>query len=255
MSGKWFDSNYSFRVPITLDFSGVSGSPVLKDVEIVIPVDWDLFWKTIRSDFKDVVVTDAESNVVDFERHPSDYATRVLTLLLDAVPVGCDNCLMQYFLYFGYADESIDAGGSFSITSAEKGFIELGAPFGRIVAPFSIRPSVNQPQTIFVKSTLEELDIFFAISGIMSPRIDQYNKRQDFETIRSAIVQSYDKDGAEASGRYDLEDTRFINGFVKVRSKAGSADADYALSLQITTTNKQIYDIRCIISVRNLLPD
>ena len=80
------------------------------------------------------------------------------------------------------------------------------------------------------------------------------NSRLIFEEIDHVIVQSYDSSGSNSDSRYDLSETRFLQGYVKVRSKDGTDDTNYALSLQITTTTKQIYDIRCLIKVKDLLP-
>ena len=254
--GKWFNENYSFRVPIALDFSAVGAVPATIDIEVDIPAAWDLFWTSIRSDMLDVVVTDSDSDVAAFNfKAGYSSVTRTLTLQIDAVTVGTANSIQNYFLYFGYADEATDRKVAVTISTPDKGFIWLGAPYGRVVAPLSSRAASNQPQTVFTKSTLEEIDIFFNVGSLLAPRIDQYNKRMVFEDIEEIIVRSYDAAGSSSDSRYDLAETRFITGFVKVRSKGGSNNTDYALSLQITTTEKEIYDIRCLIKVKNLLPE
>jgi len=257
---SWYKDTYNFRTPITLDCSDVGSAT--HDFEIKIPVDWDYFWDNIRSDFKDVVVTDQTSKVVDFQRKDGEsYANKTLRLELDAVitpnPVtsGGSGTMLQYFLYFGNPAESVDSEGSFSIGSPRQGAVELGAAFARIVAPFNIRPSVNQPQTTFIKTSTEEIDVFFSVAALLAPRTAQYQKRMNFEAIEKIEVRSFDKDGTNDNGRFKLSLTRFMQSVVKVRAKGGSAGADYALSLLITTTQSQVYDIRCIISVRDLLPD
>ena len=253
--GFWFDENYKQRVPIALDHSTIGAVPATVDIEVEVPKEWDLFWDTVRSDMLDVVVTDFGGAVMAFNfKAGFSYANRTLTLQLDAIAVDTANSLQQFFLYFGYASESTDRKGSVTISSADKGFIHIGAPFARIVTASNTRPSLNQPQTIFPKSTTEEIDIFFSVAGLLSPRIDQYNKRLNYEEIKEVIVRSFDSSGSTSDSRYDLGETRFINGFVKVRAKGGSNNTNYALSLQIETTEKQKYDIRCIIQTKDLLP-
>ena len=259
-NGKWYKAAYNFRTPITLDCSNVGSAT--HDFEVKIPDDWDFFWDNIRSDFKDVVVTDQTSKVVDFQRKDTEsYANKILSLELDAVvtpnPVtsGGSGTMLQYFLYFGNPDETVDSEGSFTITSVREGFIELGAAFARIVTPFNTRPSVNQPQTTFIKTSTEEIDVFYSIGSLLSPRREQYQKRMNYEAIEKIEVRSFDKDGTNDNGRFKLSLTRFMGSYVKVRAEGGSNGTDYALSLLITTTSTQVYDIRCIISVRDLLPD
>ena len=253
--GKWFNEDYRHRVPITLDHSAIGGVPATVDIEIDVPADWDFFWTTIRADMLDVVVTDANSDVVAFNfKAGFSSVTKTLTLQLDAVVCSTAASMQQYFLYFGYASEATDRKVAVSISSPDKGFIHIGAPFARIVMPANLRPAINQPQTVFVKSTTEEIDVFFSVAGLMSPRIDEFNKRMVYEEISEVVVRSFASDGSTSDSRYQLDDTRFVSGFVKVRSKGGSTATDYALSLQITTTEKQKYDIRCLISVKDLLP-
>lgn len=256
MAGRWFNEDYKQRVPITLDHSAIGSVPATVDIEAEVPSAWDLFWDTVRSDLLDVVVTDAQGIVVNFNfKAGYSYANRILVLQIDAVNVGTANSMQNYFLYFGYADEATDRKVAVTITTPDNGFIHIGAPFARIVTPSNMRPALNQPQTIFPKSTTEEIDVFFAVGGLLSPRIDSYNKRMNYEEISEIIVRSFDSSGVSSDTRYDLGETRFLNGFVKVRAKAGSNNTDYALALQITTTEKQIYDVRCIISTKDLLPD
>ena len=91
--GFWFSTDYVYRHPITLDFSTVNSIPANNDVEIVVPQDWDLFWDTIRSDFLDVVVTDVNGIVQQFQRKAgANYANKVLTLQLDNIQVPAANC-------------------------------------------------------------------------------------------------------------------------------------------------------------------
>lgn len=259
-NGKWYKDTYKFRTPITLDCSDVGSAT--HDFQAKIPDDWDYFWDNIRSDFLDVVITDQTSKVVDFQRKDgASYANKILTLELDAVatpnPVtaGGSGTMLQYFLYFGNPDESVDSEGSFTITSVKGAYVELGAAFTRIVTPFNVRPSVNQPQTTFIKTSTEEIDVFYSVASLLSPRTAKYNKRMNFEAIEKVEVRSFDKDGTNDNGRFKLSLTRFMRSVVKVRAKGGSDGTDYALSLLITTTSTQVYDIRCIISVRDLLPD
>ena len=89
----WFNENYLYRQPVTVDFSAVTGSPTTKDVRITVPDDWDLFWDTIRSDFKDVVLTSEEGVVLDFQRTAANFSNRELKLEIDDLDVADDNII------------------------------------------------------------------------------------------------------------------------------------------------------------------
>ena len=54
--------------------------------------------------------------------------------------------------------------------------------------------------------------------------------------------------------RYDEASTRFGNGFVRATYKAGDNGTDYAIAIEVSTTLGQLYQIRAILRVKNLLP-
>jgi len=255
MGSFWFNEDYIYRQPITLDFSTVNTVPSTQDIEIEVPKEWDLFWDTIRSDFLDVVVTDSNGDVVSFARKAgANYSTKTLVLQVDAVDVPAANCLVQYFLYYGYSSESTDRSTSVTISTPRDGFIFLGSPLARIVDGYGLIPTSNQPTKTFIKQTTEEIDIFFSFQGLLESRVTESNGRLIFEEVDHVIVQSLDSAGSNSDSRYDLGETRFLQGFVKARSIAGTNDTNYALSVQLVTTTKQIYDIRCLVKVKDLLP-
>jgi len=250
--GVWWNEEYIYRQPVTIDFSTVTTST--SDVTITVPPDWDLFWDTIRSDFKDVVLTDSNGTLLDFQRRSANYSTQLLVLEINDLDVAENNCIQQIFLFYGYADESTDHSTTFSTSSPKNGFIHLGAPLLRIVEGYGLVPTSNQPVQTFVKSTDEEIDVYFSIQGLLASRITEANGRLLFEEITHVFVNSLDSSGTNAVERYDIRETRFMNGYIRVRSKAGSDDTNYALALKVHTTTLQLYDIRCLIKVKDLLP-
>jgi len=253
--GFWFSTDYVYRHPITLDFSTVNSIPANHDVEIVVPQDWDLFWDTIRSDFLDVVVTDVNGIVQQFQRKAgANYANKTLTLQLDNIQVPEANCMVQFYVYYGFATESTDRSSTITITTPRDGYIFLGAPLARIVDGYGLTPTANAPTTTFVKQTTEKIDIFFSLQGLLESRTTESNGRLLFEEVEFVTVQSLDSGGSNSDSRYDLREVRFMIGYIKVRSIAGTNNNNFALSTLISTTNKQIYDIRCLIKVKDLLP-
>jgi len=251
----WFNEEYIYRKSITLDFSTTNSIPANHDVEITVPSDWDLFWDTIRSDFLDVVVTDANGVVQQFQRKAgANYANKNLVLQLDNIQVPAPNSLVQFFVYYGYATESTDRSSSITITAPKNGYIFLGAPLARIVDGYGLVPTANAPTTTFVKQTTEEIDVFFSFRGLLETRITESNGRLLFEEVEFVIVNSLDTGGSNSDSRYDLAATRFLGGYVVARAKGGANNTDYAFLVRLSTTNKQIYDIRCLMKTKDLLP-
>ena len=251
--GKWFNENYRHRVPIALDFSAIDAGAV--DVEIIIPSDWNLFWSTIRSDMLDVVLTGAKGDVLSFNfKAGFNYANKTLTLQIDGLNCITANTIQLCFLYFAFSSEATDRKVAVTINTPKEGFVELGAPFARVVTATNARNVTDQPQIAFAKSTGEKINVFFQLQNLLAPRIDQFNKRMNFEEIESVKVAAYNKEGAAVTTVYKTTATRFISGFVQVRLEAGSNNTNYAIALLINTTQGQLYDVRCLLKVKDQLP-
>lgn len=254
-SGGWYNENYIERQPITVDFSDVLSVPVVHYVEVVIPNDWDQFWENIRSDGKDIVVTDAKGNKQVFQfKAGFDLANRVLTLQIDQIDVPVSKCMVQLFLYYNYPNESATNTGSITPSSPKAGHIFLGAASSKVVEAQNLFPVGTAPTTIFTKQSTEVLDIYFSAQGILGSRVDSYNNKPRFEEIEYVTVKSLDSTPTNSDTRYELDETRFIKGFVKARAKAGDSGTNYSFGVEIVTTIKQIYDIRTLLKVKDLLP-
>ena len=251
----WFNSSFKQRKPIAVDASATGdGSEQNKDLEIVIPDDWDLFWDNIRSDFFDVVVADPNGNLLTFKRKSgANYSTRVLTLQVNDYSTKTQAVNFIY-LYFHEPNQSSDLASSFDPSGTIDGHIDLSRPSALLVSQPLQRPPSSEPQTAFVKASTDEIDIFFATSGLFNIRANPFNDRLGLEGIKYVNVLSLDSSGTNDTGRYDETKTRFIDGFVRARAKGGSDNTDYALVCRITTTNLQQIDIRCLIQVRDQLP-
>lgn len=252
---SWFNSNYQFRIPISVDFSTISsGVPVLKDVQVDVPIDFDLFWSTIRSDFLDVVPCFPDGGVVPFKRSSATYATRTLQLQMDNVSCPKTKCTVQLFLYYGYSSESVDRATTPTITTPSTGHIYLGAPSGRVVTPTNRQPNTQEPLVQFQKASTEVIDIWFSLASLVSGRVETYNERMLFEEINHVKIQSLDAAGSNDDARFEQTNVRFINGWLRARVKAGASGTDYAVSAQIETDKNQMFDVRCLLKVIDLLP-
>ncbi len=251
----WYDSNWKQRQAVAVDaVSTVGDVKAPQDFEIPIPDDWDLFWDNIRSDFFDVIAVDPEGNLLNFSRKSgADYANRVLTLEVDGYNTKGQS-VVKVFVYFQNPDQTSDLAVSTTIASPLNAFIELSRPTALTVSQPLLRPPTTVPQTAFVKASTDEIDIYFAVDNILGGRAAKYNGRLLYEGIDYVNVLSLDSSGTNSTARYDEGRTRFVGSYVRVRSKGGSADTDYALVCRIVTTEQQQIDIRCLIQVRDQLP-
>jgi hypothetical protein len=251
----WYDSNWKQRKPIAIDSSATGdGSTTNKDFEVQIPIDWDLFWDNIRSDFFDVIVADVEGTILSFARKAgANYANRTLTLQIDDLLVKTLS-VNQVYVYFQNPDQSADLAVSVTIVAPLTGYIDLSRPSGLLVSQPLQRPATTEPQTAFVKSSTDKLDIYFAVGNLFNIRANPYNSRLILEDVLYINVFSLDSGGNNETGRYDETKTRFIDGFVRVRTIAGNDNNDYALICRVVTSEEQQIDIRCLVQVRDQLP-
>ena len=253
MSGNWYDINWKMRRPVAVSALGGGGAGTV-DVSINIPKDWDDFWENVSSNMYDIVPVKTDGTLIPFKRAAgASYANRILTLELDAVNVTSQDATSFIYIYWmnGSATEQAT---SPTIGSPKSGNIFLGTPTGRVVQVLPNRAATEAPQTSFTKTTNEEVDVWFDVSGLLMPRKSTYKQRKGFEAINYVQVRSLASDGSDAAGRYDEAETMFIPGWVKVRSKGGSVNTDYTLECLVITTTAQIFSLRCLIKVRDLLP-
>lgn len=249
----WYDDNYKQRQPIAIDALSGDGSVQVKDITLTIPKTWDIFWDNIRSDMFDVVPVDVEGNLLTFKRASATLSTRTLVIEIDNYSVKTQ-AINQIFLYFQNPDQSSDPASSFTASSAINAYIDISQAGGFIVRQPLNRPPTQSPLQAITKSTGDVIDVFFSVAGLFRSMSSPYANRIDYENIIYVTVQSLDSSGTDSSARYEFADTRFIDGFVKARTKAGSDGEDYAFMITVTTNTDQVIDIRCLVQVRNQLP-
>tara|TARA_R100000700_G_scaffold39877_1_gene53768 strand:+ start:2424 stop:3188 length:765 start_codon:yes stop_codon:yes gene_type:complete len=252
----WYDKNYKKRQMIGVDVFGGSGSSATIDIEIEVPKDWDAFWDEIKSDMKDIVVTNPLGEMVTFaHKAGANYSTRTLTLQVDGYASNHDNSMNALWVYYGDASETTDHTSSVTISSAKNGYILLERPYARVVPSQGGQSATDAPITSFNKSSIDQIDVFFLTSGFLGKRLQNYNERDGFEAIDYVQVFSYDNSGTNSNARYDVADTRLGNNFIRARYKAGDSGSDYAVAIEIFTTEKQVIQSRAILRVKNLLPE
>ena len=251
----WFDEDYRRRQIVGINTFGGGGSPATIDAEIDIPADWDDFWENIRSDFKDVVVTNTEGVLLSFARKSgADYANRVLTLQIDGYAIKHDDSLSICYVYFFEPNETVDRSVSVSISSPKAGNVMLSAPHSRVVSARDAQSALDQPVQSFIKAESDEVHVFFIVTSQLAKRLTPYNERNDLEGIEYVTVHSYDSSGTDSSTRFNDQDTRAGNGFIRATYKAGSNGQNYAIAINVVTTLGQSLENRAILRVIDLLP-
>ena len=256
MGGTWADNAFTYRVPIAIPvFTTGGGGATNVDVQVQIPPDWDVFWTNIQSNFFDIKVYTANGeSAINYQRQTgANFANRNLTLELDAVAVDDQSSTSLVYLYFGDSSASSDPSSSVTISSAVTGTIWIGRPV-RLVKPSLNNSGRTEPEVVFTKQADEKIDIWFDVRSLLSAYIDPFNGRLGYEAIQRVQPKSLDSSGNDNDGRYQKNDTFFLNGYASIRAVGGSSGTDYAVGLDIFTTIGQTLKVRCLLKVQNLLP-
>ena len=249
---SWYDENYKRRIPIIVDGSGHTGANA--QVVFNVPDDFDDFWENIRSDGNDIIVTDKSGDTkVTFEKQLV-FSTRTLSIKVFQITTSEESSMHIIYLYWDFAAETTDHGTSVTIVSALNGYIYLGAPFGNIVNTRGRAGLSTVPTTILQKDPDEEIDVWFPVSQLLAPRSLPFNERLDFKGISSTKVEVLDSTPTNQTAMYILADTRAINGWLRYRIKAGSANTNYVIRSIVVTTDQEKFIQSTLLQVRKLLP-
>lgn len=254
--GTWADSAFTYRIPISIPvYAAGGGGATTVDVEVSVPPDWDIFWNNIQSNFYDIKIysADASTEIVYQRQSGASYANRNLILELNDVSIDDQSSTSLVYLYFGDAAASTDPTAVFTPVSPKTGYIWIGRPV-RLVKTSLSNSGRTEPDTVFTKDEGEKIDIWFDLRSLLAAYIDPYNGKLSYEAIKRIQPKSLDSSGTDSDTRYSSDDTYFLNGYASLRAIAGNSGNDYAVGLDIYTTNGQTFKVRCLLKVQNLLP-
>jgi hypothetical protein len=254
--GTWADSAYKYRIPISVPVFTVGGGGATNvDIQLQIPPDWDLFWGAIRSDFFDIEVYTAngESSINYQRQSGASYSGRNLTLEIEQAAIDDQSSTSMFWLYFGDPDQATDPTTAFTVSSPKTGYVWIGRPVN-VVKNVIAQAGRSVPEVTFTKEVAAAFDIWFDLRPLFAAYIDPYNNRLSFETIKRVEPKSLDSSGTDSDARYAQDDMYFIAGYANIRIKGGSSGTDYSVGLNIHTTNNQVFTVRALLKVQNLLP-
>tara|TARA_Y100000310_G_scaffold337545_1_gene424851 strand:+ start:865 stop:1629 length:765 start_codon:yes stop_codon:yes gene_type:complete len=253
--GYWYDTAWKERAPVSVDILGGAGSPALYDIQFTVPADWQRFWDNIKPDGFDVILTNADGDLLTFKRVSFTYASQALVLAVDNFSSQNNDSTNLIWIYWNNS-AATDLTSAFSPTSTKEAIIYLGQPSNRVVGHSGINAqTTDSPSVIFGKTTVDDVNIWFNTGAYLSKRIDPQNKRLFFEAIRFCQVELYGKTGVPVTLTCDESKTRFISGWTACRVAAGTDGQNYTIALNITTTLGQIFSLRCGLQVRDKLPE
>ena len=253
---SWADSNFKFRAPISVPvFATGGGGATNIDISVTIPPDFNTFWSNILSNFFDIQIYNAEgSQAITYQRASgASFANKTLEIQIDNAAIDDQSSTSLFWIYFGDASASSDPAGTFTASSPKTGYIWIGRPVN-VVKNVVAQAGRTVPEVVFTKEPGAAFDIWFDIRPLLAAYIDPNNGRLTYEEIKRVEPKSLDASGSDSDARYAQDDMYFIAGYANIRIKGGSSGTDYAVGLDIHTTNSQIYTVRALLKVQSLLP-
>lgn len=250
---SWFNGSFNRRIPITINASSASSGT--HDFEVEIPQDWDDFWDNIRSDGNDIALTDADGkSILNFQfKAGFNLPNRTLTLQAENINLGASNRMRIVQLYWNNPTQGSSLQTVISVSSVLTGHIYLGGPSGFVVKDAGFRPIGTVPTSVFQKDPADEVDIWFPVGQALARRRIEYNQRLDFKLPQRFNVDVKNSSKASQASMFALEETRLINGWCRVRVKAGTDNQDFTVRLGMLTTDAEGITFSCLLQIRELV--
>lgn len=245
---SWYDSDFRERAPIS---AVNTAGGATKDVDVVIPKDWDAFWDEIDTAGAELRVTAADGytllsyDVDNGSGGAFDRTNRLGRIRIDgaSVPGTANECLL-FWVYYDSISAQGDASVAVVIASAETGYIDRGAPVGWIAAAGPPRPGRDRPNSVHGKSASDDGFLFLDVTALLERRSIDFAGKHYYEEPRAITyeVQLSSSEAAQAtmidtaSTRWLETKTRFGRSlYARLRVKAGTTALEYTLVATIPT--------------------
>lgn len=235
-------------------FVNVAGGST-KDADLVIPYDWDEFWAAIDSSGLELRVTGPDGftllkySVDDGSGGAFNRATRSARIRIDGMTVpGTTNECVLFWVYFDSSSTQGTAAQVTSISAAETAYLELSGPSTYAAVAQPPRPGLDKPRVTFGKGSADASFLYFDLTDLLEKRTTTFARRRHLEEPLAATYVVNDDTGTPQAGLIDTALTRFVEVrtgtggrqiWLKVRIKAGTADAQYTAVATILTAVPQ----------------
>lgn len=235
---SWYDSDFEKRAAI----SAVSASGTTKDIDVVIPADWDDFWDAIDSSGNELRVTGPDGytllsyDVDDGAGGSFNRTTRAGRIRIDgaSAPGDSNECLL-FWVYYSSTSTQGDASVAVTIASALTGYIDRGTPSTFIIPVTPPRPGLDRPPATFTKGSGEGVYYFFDFGAVLEQRSTKSQRRNLYEEPRNATYTVVNTSAAAQATMIDTSLTRWfetVDGrgrhlFLRVLVQAGTDGSTY----------------------------
>ncbi len=243
---SWYNSNYKFRVPITLLCQG-GGT---EDYEIDISPAHEHFWTTIQSTGYDIRVTAFDGiTLLTYDRDNFNYANRTLQIEIDNYSCGASSIPQFAWLYYGY-DAATDGITAFVPAAAKVGRISLEAPPAAYTVVCGLEnPGSTAPRNVITKNSAETIFVYWDITDLLAKGQNASAGSLLYEAVTYLFTSKVLVAGVDQAAMHTAVSAASSNphrilehkGRIYLRTDAigGASGTDYTLEITFYTTMGQ----------------
>lgn len=261
----WFDNDWKYRLPISIDATAVATGTVDFDVELT--KDLGYFWDNVQSNGYDMRLTQwdgiteisaSAGGMTDWDRRQPGGTAWNATTRTGGVRVqdysGVTNSAHNViWLYFGKESaETTDTTGTPTGTYPQSALVNTlsSRKASPVIRTRPEAPGETTPRVRVSKVQAERLHLFWDFKGELLSRLGIYEGRTLAEGIRSVTVDAYT--GGSAGQAVIEDDVLWLDhGMIRTKHFGGSTGTDYTLEVVATTTIGRRLIRRALLQVRD----
>lgn len=261
MGPTWLDSDWDYRLPITILCQGESASTAVRvEVDLSQLADLDHLWTVLNlhgTPGNDIRVTLSDGRTLAvYDLQSFNATTRTGTLRFDYTTPNTTSAVGCGWLYFGNTAASAGAGTTVN-TTAVTGKIAQEDPAGYpVLGAYAQETRSSETRELLPKTPGETIFVGYEIPDL-TPRCEPSAKFKGYEGIDYVKQDVWDNESTPAiqESMKDLDEVRFVQCeggplVVRVAVLAGTVDKDYGSLLTVETTLGRTLQRRIGVAVR-----
>ena len=227
------------------------------DVSATIPPDWPAFWDNVMSTNADIRVTDAAGVLLTYQITSWNYGNKAGVIEVDGWVSPNVTAGSVLWVYWDNPNGPSSGAGSFSVSSAKTGTIQIGSPGSGSEYVINARPEAagsDNAQVILAKTPTEIQHIWWNLRPVMMKRRKSGEGSRLLEELETATYTVTHSDGSDTSSAMAIAgDIRALHpAWVRTPIQAGTDTANYVVTLKVTTTENRTLHFHTTIKVRTI---
>ena len=227
------------------------------DVSATIPPDWPAFWENVMSTNADVHITDAGGGPVTYQITGWNYGNKAGVIEVDGWVSPNVTAGSVLWVYWDNPNGPSSGAGSFSVSSAKTGTIQIGSPGSGSEYVINARPEAagsDNAQVILAKTPTEIQHIWWNLLPVMMKRRMSGEGSRLLEELETATYTVTHSDGSDTSSAMAIAgDIRALHpAWVRTPIQAGTDTSNYVVTLKVTTTENRTLHFHTTIKVRTI---